>query len=209
MLVDDHAVVRTGFKLLLQTCDDIEIIAEADSGEAACQLYESVAPDVVVMDIAMAGMGGIEAIKRLVAKDNRARILALSAHEDTSHPKRALQAGALGYLSKRSAPEVLIDAIRTIFRGQHYLDPQIAQRMAVQAIHGDGGPMETLSPREFEVFVQLARGLSVAKISEALTLSSSTVGTHLYNIKQKLGLVNQAEMTLLAVQHGLINVAVQ
>ena len=207
MLVDDHAVVRTGFRLLLQAFADIEVVAEADSGEAACQMYESVAPDVVVMDIAMAGMGGIEAIKRLVAKDARARILALSAHEDTSHPRRALQAGALGYLSKRSAPEVLIDAIRAIARGQRYLDAQIAQRMAVQAIHGDNGPMEKLSPREFEVFVQLARGQSVAQISEALTLSSSTVGTHLYNIKQKLGLVNQAEMTLLAVRHGLIDVA--
>ncbi|HQS32281.1 response regulator transcription factor [Polaromonas sp.] len=207
MLVDDHAVVRTGFRMLLQACDDIEVTAEADSGEAACQMYESVAPDVVVMDIAMAGMGGIEAIKRLMAKDARARILALSAHEDTSHPRRALQAGALGYLSKRSAPEVLIDAIRAIARGQRYLDAQIAQRMAVQAIHGDDGPMEKLSPREFEVFVQLARGQSVAQISEALTLSSSTVGTHLYNIKQKLGLVNQAEMTLLAVRHGLIDVA--
>jgi len=207
MLVDDHAVVRTGFRLLLQAFADIEVVAEADSGEAACQMYESVAPDVVVMDIAMAGMGGIEAIKRLMAKDARARILALSAHEDTSHPRRALQAGALGYLSKRSAPEVLIDAIRAIARGQRYLDAQIAQRMAVQAIHGDNGPMEKLSPREFEVFVQLARGQSVVQISETLTLSSSTVGTHLYNIKQKLGLVNQAEMTLLAVRHGLIDVA--
>lgn len=207
MLVDDHAVVRTGFRLLLQAFADIEVVAEADSGEAACQMYESVAPDVVVMDIAMAGMGGIEAIKRLMAKDAKARILALSAHEDTSHPKRALQAGALGYLSKRSAPEVLIDAIRAIARGQRYLDAQIAQRMAVQAIDGDKGPMDKLSPREFEVFVQLARGQSVAQISETLTLSSSTIGTHLYNVKQKLGLVNQAEMTLLAVRHGLIDVA--
>jgi two-component system, NarL family, invasion response regulator UvrY len=207
MLVDDHAVVRTGFRLLLQAVADIEVIAEADSGEAACQMYESVAPDVVVMDIAMAGIGGIEAIKRLMAKDAKARILALSAHEDTSHPKRALQAGALGYLSKRSAPEVLIDAIRAIAKGQRYLDAQIAQRMAVQAIDGDSGPMDKLSPREFEVFLQLARGQSVAQISETLTLSSSTIGTHLYNIKQKLGLVNQAEMTLLAVRHGLIDVA--
>ena len=207
MLVDDHAVVRTGFRLLLQAFADIEVIAEADSGEAACQMYESVAPDVVVMDIAMAGMGGIEAIKRLMAKDAKARILALSAHEDTSHPKRALQAGALGYLSKRSAPEVLIDAIRAIARGQRYLDAQIAQRMAVQAIDGNKGPMDKLSPREFEVFVQLARGQSVAQISETLTLSSSTIGTHLYNVKQKLGLGNQAEMTLLAVRHGLIDVA--
>jgi two-component system, NarL family, invasion response regulator UvrY len=207
MLVDDHAVVRTGFRLLLQAFADIEVIAEADSGEAACQMYESVAPDVVVMDIAMAGIGGIEAIKRLMAKDAKARILALSAHEDTSHPKRALQAGALGYLSKRSAPEVLIDAIRAIARGQRYLDAQIAQRMAVQDIHGDKGPMDKLSPREFEVFLQLARGQSVAQISETLTLSTSTIGTHLYNVKQKLGLVNQAEMTLLAVRHGLIDVA--
>lgn len=207
MLVDDHAVVRTGFRLLLQAFADIEVVAEAGSGEAACQMYESVAPDVVVMDIAMAGMGGIEAIKRLMAKDAKARILALSAHEDTSHPKRALQAGALGYLSKRSAPEVLIDAIRAIARGQRYLDAQIAQRMAVQDIHGEKGPMDRLSPREFEVFLQLARGQSVAQISETLTLSSSTIGTHLYNVKQKLGLVNQAEMTLLAVRHGLIDVA--
>ena len=207
MLVDDHAVVRMGFKLLLQASDDIEVVAEADSGEAACQMVEAEGPDVVVMDIAMAGMGGIEAIKRLLAKNPRLKILALSAHEDTSHPKRALQAGALGYLSKRSAPEVQIYAIRTIAKGQRYLDAQIAQRIAVQDISGDKGPMEKLSAREFEVFVQLARGQSVTQISEALNLSSSTVGTHLYNVKQKLGLANQAEMTLLAMRHGLINLA--
>ena len=205
MLVDDHAVVRMGFKLLLQACDDIEVVAEADSGEAACQLVESALPDVVVMDIAMAGMGGIEAIKRLLAKNPKLRILALSAHEDTSHPRRALQAGALGYLSKRSAPEVLIDAVRSVAKGHGYLDAQIAQRIAVQGIHGDQGPMEKLSAREFEVFVKLAQGQSVAQISEALKLSGSTVGTHLYNLKRKLGMSNQAEMTLLAVRHGLID----
>ena len=114
MLVDDHAVVRGGFKVLLQTWDDVQVVAEASSGEEALQLYEIHRPDVVVMDIAMAGMGGIEAIKRMVAKDPGARILSLSAHEDTSYSKRALQAGALGYLSKRTAPEVLIDAIRLV-----------------------------------------------------------------------------------------------
>lgn len=207
MLVDDHAVVRMGFKLLLQTCDEIAVVAEADSGEAACQLYESVAPDVVVTDIAMAGMGGIETIKRLLARDPQARVLALSAYEDTSYPRRALQAGALGYLSKRSAPQALIDAIRSVAGGQRYLDAQIAQRMAVQGIHGDQGPLDRLSAREFEVFVQLAHGQSVAQISHTLKLSGSTVGTHLYNIKQKLGLANQAEMTLLAVRHGLIEIS--
>jgi len=206
MLVDDHAVVRTGFKLLLHASSDIQVVAEADSGEAACQMYEGATPDVVVMDIAMAGMGGIEAIKRLIAKDPRVRILVLSAHEDTSHPKRALQAGALGYLSKRSAPEVLIDAIRTIAKGQRYLDAHIAQRIVVQDITGDKTPTDQLSPREFEVFIQLARGQSVAQISATLALSASTVGTHLYNVKQKLSLANQAEITLLAIRHGLIDV---
>jgi len=207
MLVDDHAVVRMGFKLLLQACDDIDVVAEADSGEAACQRIDEAMPDVVVMDLAMPGMGGMEAIKRLCAKNARMRILALSAHEDSSHPMRALQAGAMGYLSKRSAPEVLIDAIRAVAKGQRYVDAQIAQRIAVQAISGDKSPVEKLSAREFEVFTQLARGQSVAQISDTLKLSGSTVGTHLYNIKQKLGLNNQAEMTLLAVRHGLINLA--
>ncbi len=207
MLVDDHAVVRMGFKLLLEASDDIEVVAEADSGEAVCQAIEVLAVDVVVMDIAMPGMGGIEAIKRLTAKDSQVRILALSAHEDISHPMRALQAGAMGYLSKRSAPEVLLDAIRALAKGQRYVDAQIAQRIALQAISGDKSPVEKLSAREFEVFVQLARGQSVVQISDTLKLSGSTVGTHLYNIKQKLGLSNQAEITLLALRHGLIHLA--
>ncbi len=204
MLVDDHAVVRMGFKLLLQGFDDIDVVAEGDSGEAACQLYAAARPDVVVMDIAMAGMGGIEAIKRILAKHPGARVLTLSAHEDTSHPRRAFQAGALGYLSKRSAPEALIGALRAVAAGQRYMDAQIAQRIAVQDLGGIAQPIEKLSAREFEVFIQLARGQSVAQISDTLKLSSSTVGTHLYNIKQKLGISNQAEMTLLAVRHGLI-----
>ena len=207
MLVDDHAVVRMGFRLLLQAEADFEVEAEADSGESACQMLEQAAPELVVMDLAMAGMGGLEAIKRMLAKQARLRILALSAHEDTSHPRRALQAGAAGYLCKRSAPEALIDALRALSRGQRYMDSAIAQRMAVQDLNGEGGPLGQLSAREFEVFKQLAQGLSVARISEALNLSTSTVGTHLYNLKQKLALNNQAEMTLLALRHGLIEVS--
>jgi len=126
------------------------------------------------------------------------------AYEDTSHPKRVLKAGALGYLCKRGAPEALIDAIRATAKGQRYLDAQIAQRMAMQDLNGAQGPLETLSEREFEVFLQLARGQTVAQIAEKLSLSPSTVGTHLYNIKQKLNVANQAELTLLAVRHKLI-----
>lgn len=204
MLVDDHAVVRSGFKLLLQTWDDVVVVAEADSGEEALQLYDTHHPDVVVMDIAMSGMGGIEAIKRLMARDPKVRILSLSAHEDTSYSKRALQAGALGYLSKRSAPEVLIDAIRMVAQRQRFIDPVIAQRMAMQNLAGEQNPIENLSPREFEVFTQLAKGQSVSQIAEVLNLSVSTVGTHLYKIKQKLQLANQSEITLMAIRYGCL-----
>ena len=132
LLVDDHAVVRTGFRLLLTMNTLFEIVAEADCGETAYRLYIEHQPDVVIMDLAMPGMGGIETIKRIVARDKNARILALSAHEDISHPKRALQAGALGYLSKRGAPEALIDAVKQIALGKRVVDPQIAQRMAME-----------------------------------------------------------------------------
>ena len=205
MLVDDHAVVRMGFKLLLQACEDIAVVAEADSGEAACQACEQALPDVVVMDLAMTGIGGIEAIKRLVAKHPQIRVLALSAHEDTSYSKRAFQAGALGYLSKRTAPEVLVDAIRLVAQGKRFIDPGIAQRMAMQDLSGETDPLALLSPREFEVFMQIARGQSVVAVAETLNLSVSTVGTHVHKIKQKLELTNTSEITLLALRQGLID----
>ena len=207
LLVDDHAVVRSGFKVLLQTWDDVDVVAEANSGEEALPLYTLHRPDVVVMDIAMAGMGGIEASKRLLALDPQARILALSAHEDSSYAKRALQAGALGYLSKRTAPEVLIDALRMVAQHQQFIDPIIAQRMANQRNESDSQYIDKLSPREFEVFLMLAKGRSVLDISQALGLSASTVGTHLYKVKLKLQLSNQSEMTLLAMRHGLLDEA--
>ena len=190
---------------MLQTWDDVQVVAEADSGEEALRIHDSVSPDVVVMDIAMAGMGGIEAIKRLVAKHPQIRVLALSAHEDTSYSKRAFQAGALGYLSKRTAPEVLIDAIRLVAQGKRFIDPGIAQRMAMQDLSGETDPLALLSPREFEVFMQIARGQSVLAVAETLNLSVSTVGTHVHKIKQKLELTNTSEITLLAMRQGLID----
>ena len=216
MLVDDHAVVRMGFKLLLEAEADTQVVAEADRAESALAALDQMAlgqgeknptwPDVVVMDLAMPGMGGLEAIKRLKAKHPSLKVLALSAFEDSSHPKRALEAGAMGYLSKRSAPEALIDALRMVQSGQRYLDIPTAQRLALQQTLPEG-PLAVLSAREFAVFLQLAHGKSVNQISEALSLSSSTVGTHLYNLKQKLKLSNQAEMTLLALRHELIDLA--
>ena len=204
MLVDDHAVVRVGFRMLLSASSDIEVVAEADSGELAYQRYAEITPDVVIMDLSMPGMGGIEAVRRLLVRDKTARVLVLSAHEDTAHAKRVLKAGALGYLSKRTAPEVLIEAVRVIAAGRIYLSAEIARKLAMQDMSGNPGAVEALSEREFAVFLQLARGQSVNRIAEILSLSPNTVGTHLYKIKQKLGAGNQAELTLIAMRNGLI-----
>jgi two-component system invasion response regulator UvrY len=205
MLVDDHAVVRTGFRLLLQSLSEVSVIAEAESGEAACKRYAELQPDVVVLDLAMPGMGGLEALKRIRAKFPRARVLALSAHDDPMHARRALQEGALGFLSKRSAPEALIEAVTAVASGRRYLDAHLAQKLALAEVEGGAkSPIERLSEREFEVFIRLASGATVQKIADDLKLSASTVGTHLYNIKQKLNVVNQSELTLIAIRHGLI-----
>ncbi|HEX5940419.1 MAG TPA: response regulator transcription factor [Dehalococcoidia bacterium] len=205
LLVDDHAVVRTGFRLLLQSLAEISVVAEAESGEAACQRFFELAPDVVVLDLAMPGMGGLEALRRIRARHPEARVLALSAHDDPMHARRALREGAMGFLSKRSAPEALVEAVTAVAAGRRYIDMSLAQKLALAEIEGTAKPpIEQLSEREFDVFIRLARGATVQKIAEDLKLSTSTVGTHLYNIKQKLQVGNQSELTLLAIRNGLI-----
>jgi len=204
LLADDHAVVRVGFRLLLQTAADVTVAGEAESGETACQMYAPEEHDVLVIDLSMPGLGGLEALRRIRARHARAKVLALSAHDDAVHARRALKAGALGFLSKRSAPEALLDAVRTVAAGRRYIDAQLAQEVALAELDGSDSPVQRLSEREFEVFIRLARGASVQKIAEDLKVSASTVGTHLYNVKQKLGANNQAELTLLAIRHGLI-----
>jgi two-component system invasion response regulator UvrY len=204
MLVDDHAVVRMGFRMLLEATDDIRVVAEAESAEAAYQQIATTQPDVIVMDISLGGTMGVEATRRIVARDKHARVLGLSSHEDPSYVRYMLKAGALGYLSKRTAPDELIHAIRQVNEGRMYIDSHLSQRMALEEFNGEKSPIEVLSEREFGVFIQLAKGASVNQIAELLNISPRTVGTHLYNVKQKLGVANQAELTLIAVRHGLI-----
>ncbi len=205
LLVDDHAVVRMGFKMLLESADDIKVVAEAESGEQGIKFYVEHQPDVVVMDITMPGIGGLEAIDRIMAKDNSAKILVLSAHEDSVHPKRVLNAGAMGYLTKRSAAEELIKAIRMVAARKMYLEANIAQQMAIQQLNGEKNPVDVLSDREFEVFMSLAKGQTTNEIADILSLSPRTVGTHLYNIKQKLNANNSAEIALITMRSGLID----
>ena len=205
ILADDHAVVRMGFRLLLQDTKDIEVAGEAESGEEVIKLLNTLTADLIVMDLSMPGIGGLETISRIVSKNKSPKILILSAHEDAIHPKRSLKAGANGYLSKRGAPEELIKAIRQIHSGSMYIEPSIAQKIAMSQMGGEASPVEVLSEREFDVFMALANGKTVNQIAETLHLSPRTVGTHLYNIKQKLNVSNQTELALIAIKSGLIN----
>lgn len=205
MLVDDHAVVRMGFRLLLEGSPDIKVVGEAESGEEACRKFPELKPDVVVMDISMPGIGGLEAIDRILAREPAARILVLSAHEDAMHARRVLKAGAAGYLTKRSAAEALMQAIRQVQQGKTFLEPEIAQQLAMQQLNGERNPLDMLSEKEFKVFLALAKGQSVAEIAEIMSLSPRTIGTHLYNIKQKLGASNSAELAIIAIRAGLID----
>jgi two-component system invasion response regulator UvrY len=166
--------------------------------------FMELAPDVLVMDISMPGIGGLEAIDRVLAKNPQQKILVLSAHEDIMHARRVLKAGAAGYLTKRSAADVLIEAIYAVHKGSVFLEPQIAQAMAVEQVSGSRNPVDALSEKEFKVFVELAKGRSVQEIAEVMSLSPRTIGTHLYNIKQKLNAANSAELAIIAIRAGLL-----
>lgn len=202
--MDDHAVVRAGYRVLLGNAPEIEIVAEADSGETACREFVHAAPDVVVMDLSLPGMGGLEAIRRIVARDGGARVLVFSMHEDPVFVEQALAAGARGYVTKSSAPEALVEAIKTIAAGGIHVDPDIAQRLAFQKSRGRGTPMAALSTREFEIFCMLAEGLNVGEIARRLSLSYKTVANYATQIKSKLEVGTITELARLAIRHGIV-----
>ena len=205
LLVDDHDLVRAGFKRLLEDGEQFNVVAEAGSGEDAVKEYNKLQTDVVVMDISMPGIGGIGAIERIVARHSNAKILVLSVHEDSVFTSRALQAGAKGFIPKRSAPEEMIKAIEQVAQGKMFIDPMIAQKIAMQQLTGTDSIIDVLSQREFEIFRFLAEGQTVNDIAETLNLSPKTVGTHHTNIKQKLDVSNSAELARLAIRSGLLD----
>ena len=203
-LVDDHAVVREGYRRLLERTEDISVIAELGSGEEAYRVVCELRPDVTVMDIKLPGIGGIEAVRRIVARMPEAKILMFSMHEDTVFSSRALQAGARGYVTKSAAPEVLVEAVRLVAAGKLYISHEMAQELAVQMLPGRDNPIDALSAREFEVFRLLVAGHSLQEISRILCLSYKTVANYQSNIKHKLDVSNTAQVVRIALSHGLI-----
>lgn len=206
MLVDDHVVARAGYRFLLENLPDIEVVAEAGSGEEALELFPKVKPDLVILDLTMPGMGGREALVRLHADWPDCRILICTMHETPALIDHTLQAGAAGYISKNSSPEVLVNAVRKIAAGQRYIDAELAQTMLARSGRTEVVGMTALSPREFEILCLFAEGHSGDDIATKLSLSSKTVANNLTTIKDKLQVSTTAELVRLAISKGLASV---
>ena len=204
VLVDDHAVVRAGVRRLLEQEPLFDVIGEAESGEKAYQTYGELKPDVIVMDLSMPGMGGLEAIRRILMRYERAKILVLSMHEDLSFANQALKLGAKGYLLKNALGEDLVKSIKEVAEGNVFLSDDIARKMAMQSISGDRDPIHELSAREFEIFRLLAEGLEIDAIALKLNISSKTVSNYQTMIKQKLDINTPVELIRYAIKVGII-----
>ena len=205
ILADDHAVVRSGLRRLLELNKGLEVVAEAESGEQAYQLFGEFLPDIVVMDLSMPGMGGLEAAKRILQRYTTAKIIIFSMHEAVSFASQALKAGVRGYVTKTGVAEDLLTAITEVARGKTFLSAEIAQKVALQTLMGDDDPLHQLSSREFEIFRLLAEGKKVEEVAEMLKISQKTVANYYTMIKQKLGVSSPIEMVRLAIRHGLID----
>jgi two-component system, NarL family, invasion response regulator UvrY len=203
LLVDDHAIVREGYRRLLEDEASIRVVGEASNAAQACERARAIEPDVVVMDIALPGVSGIEATRRMIKEQPQLHILMFSMYDDAIYARRALEAGAQGYLSKASAPEVLVRAIYAVSRGERYVSPDVATNIARSAAQPRRLEIEALTPREFEVLRLLVQGETVRSISEKLALSEKTVANHQSAIREKLGARNSAQLARLASQLDL------
>ena len=204
ILVDDHAVVRAGVRRLLEQETLFEVIGEAESGEKAYKIFGELKPDVMVMDLSMPGIGGLESIRRILMRHERARILVLSMHEDLSFANQALKLGAKGYLIKNTLGDDLVKSIQMVARGEIFLSDEIAKKMAMQSISGTEDPIDELSAREFQIFRLLAEGLEIDAIAATLNISSKTVSNYQTMIKQKLNINTAVELIRYAIKTGVI-----
>jgi two-component system, NarL family, invasion response regulator UvrY len=203
LLVDDHAVVREGYRRLLERHGDIVVIGEAADATEAHALFRKLAPQIVVMDITLPGLSGIEAMRRMLDQEPDTRVLIFSMHEDAIFAKRALQAGAFGYVTKASAPSVLVEAVHTIASGKKYLSAAVAQALALRADALDAAASNGLSAREFEVLRQLVQGHSINEIALSMGINPKTVSNHQSVIRQKLGADSAVQLLSIAKKLGL------
>ncbi|MBS0356467.1 MAG: response regulator transcription factor [Proteobacteria bacterium] len=204
LLVDDHAIVREGYRRLLEMRPDLRIVGEAGTARDALEQFRALEPDVLVLDLGLPDMGGVELIRRLVQRDDRVRILVFTMHREPLFATQALRAGALGYVTKSSPPTVLVEAVYTVAARRQVISPDIAPELALALVDRPREPLAELAPREFEILRLLLDGCSAEEIGERLSISSKTVQNCHYQIKSKLGVRSDIELTRLALRLGLI-----
>lgn len=204
LLIDDHAVVREGYRRLLERALDIVVIGEASSAEDGYRIYSAHPADVVVMDVSLPGLSGIEGTRKLMARFPGARVLMFSMHEEALFAQRALQAGARGYITKSSAPDILVEAIKSVASGKVYISKEVAEQLALRAIPGHASPLESLSKREFEIFRFMAHGLDSVSIAEKLSVSAKTIANYQSAIRDKLNITSAAQLVRLAIESGIV-----
>lgn len=205
LIVDDHALVRMGIRRLLEDMQDMEVVADAESGEQALQLVKSLKPDVVLLDMKMPGIDGWEVTRRLKKSHPQVKVIAVTAMSSEPLPNRVLQLGAMGYLTKESGSDEMAAAIRKVAKGDKYLSAEIAQKMAISSLDSShNSPFELLSEREMQVMLMITSGMSVQDISERLYLSTKTINGYRYRMFEKLGIKNDVELTYLALKHRVI-----
>jgi two-component system invasion response regulator UvrY len=205
LLVDDHDLVRMGIRRLLLDSIEIDVVGEAASGEEAVERTKIVKPDVILMDIKMPGMGGLEAIKKIIRLDEQVKIVAVTVYGDEPYPSMVLQAGASGYITKGASAAEMIVAIKAVHAGRKYISTEIAQEMAVKHVENkNDNPLEGLSEREFQVLLLTTSGVDPQKIAEKLSISPKTVNTYRYRLFEKLGVENDVGLTRFAIRHGVI-----
>ncbi|MDQ4147627.1 MAG: response regulator transcription factor [Pseudomonadota bacterium] len=204
LLIDDHAVVRAGYRRLLESSPLNISVFEAGSGEQGYLRYTEQAFDLVVMDLTLPGISGLETIRRIMQRDGMARVLVFSIHDETVFIERALDMGARGYISKSSAAEVLVEAVQRVVEGEVYLGPGIAERLVASSHADKCSTLNALSPREFDIFRLLAEGHTVTEIAELLSLSAKTVANYHTQIRAKLNVASGAELARLAIRYGIV-----
>jgi two-component system invasion response regulator UvrY len=205
-LVDDHELVRTGIRRLLEDVRGIKVVGEADSGEAALKWCRQNHADIVLMDMNMPGIGGLEATRKLLRYSPDAKIIVLTIHTENPFPTKVMQAGAAGYLTKGAGADEVVNAIRMVNSGQRYISPDIAQQMALsQFSTSSDNPFKELSERELQIMLMITKGQKVTDISEQLNLSPKTVNSYRYRLFSKLDINGDVELTHLAIRHGMLD----
>lgn len=205
MLVDDHDLVRKGIRRLLDDTSGIKVVAEATDGEQAIQQVRRERPDVILMDVSMPGIGGLEATRKIKQVSPGMKVIAVTIHDDDPIPARLLEAGAAGYITKGCDVDEIVEAIRAVHSGNRYITPGVAQKLALSLMKNQGpSGLDELSDREVTIMLMVVKGISNREISEKLCLSPKTISTYRCRLFEKLGVSNNVELTRFAIRHGLV-----